>query len=76
MNSVVVIELLSEEYLWNSESELTVTNQAIKLAGTTDLSEVLMEELKCRRQIEMCSIHGVLVFIWLFLHFLPHLKLY
>lgn len=76
MNSVLVIELLSEEYLWNSESELTVTNQVIKLAGTADLSVVLMEELKCRRQIKRCSIPGVLVFIWLFLHFLPHSKLY
>lgn len=63
MNRVLVIELLSEEYLWNSESELTVTNQAIKLAGTDSLCVGVMKELKCRKQIELYSVPGVLEFI-------------
>lgn len=36
--SVVAVELVGGKYLWNSDSELAVTNLAVKLAGTDELS--------------------------------------
>lgn len=76
MCSVLVIEVLSGEYLWKSESELAVTNQAIKLGGTVDLSVELIKELKCRNRIEECLMSGVREFIFPFLHSHPLLKRY
>ena len=36
--SVVATELVGGKYLWNSDSELLVTNSAVKLAGTDHLT--------------------------------------
>lgn len=36
--SVVAVELVGGKYLWNSDSELAVTNLAVKLAGTDELT--------------------------------------